>query len=187
MRRIAGRAGLSSDRKLTNHSVRKTCCSRLLHAGVPPTAVAQLSGHKKVESLNHYNTLNDKQQRALSSLLNNENPVAISNIPGKTSLDNITRKALPASSVGAATSTEIIETRHIGPEVPVTNPVNQPVVFNIHNTGGGSIQVIYGEKTQLSKNENEYVSNTQNMLPAPEGRKRKRILPLMYDSDSDIE
>ena len=33
-------------KKVTNHSVRKTCISRLLDADVPENFVAQLSGHK---------------------------------------------------------------------------------------------------------------------------------------------
>ena len=37
--------------KITNHSVRKTSISRLLDADIPETYVAQLSGHKNIDSL----------------------------------------------------------------------------------------------------------------------------------------
>ncbi|CAH3143961.1 unnamed protein product, partial [Porites lobata] len=48
----AKNAGLHKEgKKVTNHSVRKPCISRLLDADVPENFVAQLSGHKSSESL----------------------------------------------------------------------------------------------------------------------------------------
>lgn len=61
-------AGLASTRK-TNHSGRKTAIQTLLHAGVAPTEVQQLSGHKNVQSLNAYSTLSTGQQQQLSNIL----------------------------------------------------------------------------------------------------------------------
>ena len=47
----AKNAGLHRERKkVTNHSVTKTCISTLLDADVPENFVAQLSGHKSTES-----------------------------------------------------------------------------------------------------------------------------------------
>ena len=40
--------------RVTNHSVRKTCISRLLDADVPNNFVAQLSGHRSLKSLADY-------------------------------------------------------------------------------------------------------------------------------------
>jgi integrase len=40
--------------KITNHSVRKTSISRLLDADIPENYVAQLSGHKSIDSLQSY-------------------------------------------------------------------------------------------------------------------------------------
>ena len=61
-------AGLASTRK-TNHSGRKTAIQTLLHAGVVPTEVQQLSGHNNVQSLNAYSTLSTGQQQQLSNIL----------------------------------------------------------------------------------------------------------------------
>lgn len=52
-----------------NHSGRKTCISKLLDANIPPTEVAQLSGHKNIMSLNHYNTVNLQKQIQMSSII----------------------------------------------------------------------------------------------------------------------
>ena len=70
MASAAEKAGLNvSGKKITNHSVRKTCISRLLDASVPETFVAQLSGHKNINSLQNYKTASTSQQRQMSSVL----------------------------------------------------------------------------------------------------------------------
>ena len=49
-------------RRHVNHSGRKTCITKLLDTKTPPTEVAQLSGHKNLMSLNHYNTVSLQKQ-----------------------------------------------------------------------------------------------------------------------------
>lgn len=53
----------------TNHSVGKTCITNLLHAGVPPTVICQLSGHNNVNSINNYSVASVKQQQTMSAIL----------------------------------------------------------------------------------------------------------------------
>ena len=67
MSRMAKKAGLVG--KLTNHSLRRTSLTTLMQAGVPPTIVAQFSGHKNIGSLNRYTTASLKQQRMMSDIL----------------------------------------------------------------------------------------------------------------------
>jgi integrase len=55
--------------KHTNHSGRKTFISNLLDKGVPPREVAQISGHKNLQSLNHYHSLSIERQQELSEIL----------------------------------------------------------------------------------------------------------------------
>ena len=47
--KAATNAGIEGN--ITNHSVRKTCISRLMDADIPTNYVAQLSGHKNLKSL----------------------------------------------------------------------------------------------------------------------------------------
>ena len=47
-------------KKVTNHSVRKTCISRLLDADVLENFVAQLSGHKNTKSLQSFKSASAK-------------------------------------------------------------------------------------------------------------------------------
>ena len=65
--KAAKSAGLPGN--VTNHSVRKTCISRLMDAEVPVNYVAQLSGHKNLKSLDSYKTASDDNQRKMSLLL----------------------------------------------------------------------------------------------------------------------
>ena len=66
----AKNAGLHREgKKVTNHSVRKTCISRLLDAHVPENFVAQLSGHKSGESLQSYKSASGKHQKRISLTL----------------------------------------------------------------------------------------------------------------------
>ena len=55
--------------KVANHSVRKTSIGRLLDANTPETFVAQLSGHKNLQSLQSYKSANEHHQRQMSYVL----------------------------------------------------------------------------------------------------------------------
>ena len=57
----------SSRSKIANHSARKTCISTLLDKDVNPIHVAQLSGHKNIESLKSYHCASINQQKEMSS------------------------------------------------------------------------------------------------------------------------
>ncbi|KAK3743014.1 hypothetical protein QZH41_019612 [Actinostola sp. cb2023] len=54
---------------VSNHSVRKTCISRLMDAGIPENYVAQLSGHKNLKSLDAYKSASTSHQRQMSMVL----------------------------------------------------------------------------------------------------------------------
>ena len=68
MKCMAQKAGLSNG-KYTNHSVRKTMINQLLHAGVNPNIVIQLSGHKSLQSLQNYNVASLNQQKSMANIL----------------------------------------------------------------------------------------------------------------------
>lgn len=74
MKDMAERAGIQG-RKLVNHSVRKTMCSNLLQKNVPPTLIAQLSGHKNIQSLSNYAVASLDQQREMCQILQNVSSV----------------------------------------------------------------------------------------------------------------
>jgi len=62
-------AGLQAcGKKIANHSVRKTSISRLLDGGTPENFVAQLSGHKNLQSLSSYKSASITHQRKMSDI-----------------------------------------------------------------------------------------------------------------------
>ena len=66
----AKNAGLHREgEKVTNHSVRETCISRLPDVDFPENFVAQLSGHKSTESLQSYKSTSAKHQKRKSLTL----------------------------------------------------------------------------------------------------------------------
>ena len=65
--KAAKAAGLPGN--ITNHSVRKTCISRLMDANIPENFVAQLSGHKDLKSLDSYESASTAHQRKMSLVL----------------------------------------------------------------------------------------------------------------------
>jgi integrase len=94
MSRMAEAAGL--DGHYTNHSVRKTMCTQLLHAGIAPTNIIQLTGHKNVQSLNNYAVASRQQQKEMHDiLLHGQKRKSLQNpaLP-----QNVTTLALPSTS-----------------------------------------------------------------------------------------
>lgn len=69
MSSAAKAACISGGKKIANHSVRKTSIGRLLDADVAENYVAQLSGHKNLESLQSYKTPSLQHQRRMSETL----------------------------------------------------------------------------------------------------------------------
>ena len=59
----------NSSGKISNHSARKTTVTNLLNNDINPLHVQQITGHKKLESLNSYNTASISQQRRISNVL----------------------------------------------------------------------------------------------------------------------
>ena len=105
MARMAQNAGLVGGK--TNHSVRRTMCSRLLHAGVPPTMIQQLSGHKNVQSVNNYATASRKQQQTMCNILQGNSPSfqppqPLSSLRSTENIPSALPPAVPAASIDMA-------------------------------------------------------------------------------------
>ena len=57
------------NKKVSNHSARKTPITNLLNSNIHPLHVSQLSGHKNIESLNSYHTASKFQQERMFQVL----------------------------------------------------------------------------------------------------------------------
>lgn len=58
-------------KRLTNHSARKYLVQKLNDNGLPPNQIMQISGHKNIQSINNYSTINSNQHRTISRTLSN--------------------------------------------------------------------------------------------------------------------
>ena len=67
IKRMAINAKLNG--RFTNHSVRKTMITELMHSGIADSNVIQLSGHKSVQSLQRYHVASYDQQKEMSTIL----------------------------------------------------------------------------------------------------------------------
>jgi integrase len=65
--KAAKNAGIEGN--ITNHSVRKTCTSRLMDAVIPANFVAQLRGHRNLKNLDSYKTASLIHQQKISNVL----------------------------------------------------------------------------------------------------------------------
>ena len=58
------------DKKITNHSVRKTTVTSLSNAGVPPQKIMKITGHRNIQSITHYDdALSEKDHRNICDIL----------------------------------------------------------------------------------------------------------------------
>ena len=107
MSKATQNAGINRpSKKLTNHSVRKTSISRLLDANTPENYVAQLSGHKKLESLQSYKTASEEHQRQMSLILSKEATSFSNREPTASALCSVANLSNPSKvENGRATNT----------------------------------------------------------------------------------
>ena len=193
---------LSGNKKISNHSVRKTSISRLLDANFPETYVAQLSGHKSLESLKVYKTPSLQHQRDMSYALSkasvssaekldlqvpssqvvpqskvisqSQSQVALQQIAGQSTKDTPASVAVSASSVPGFMPTTY--------EQQVTMPSRLPASVPSAIFTGSSIGFISNCTFNIALSAQSYGESSQSVqqtaLP-----KRRRVLS--FDSDSD--
>ena len=109
---MAEKAGLTT--KFTDHSGRKTMMQTLVNQNFPPTDIIQLSGHKNLQSVTHYSTVNESQQMEMSRTLSS---VATGNL---SHLCNLTTRNSGVSvhsstKIQKATSEHKVEKQHTMP------------------------------------------------------------------------
>ena len=64
---MASKAGLKG--KLVNHSIRKKTVQDLHSAGIAPSMICQVTGHKNVNSINNYAVADRNAQKRMSNIL----------------------------------------------------------------------------------------------------------------------
>lgn len=157
LKEIGVKAGLSDERTVRNHSGRKTMLNDLCEANVPVYRIIQLSGHKKVNSIEDYhkNTI-FKHQEEMSRILSDSS------------------NASTTDDTRIITKTQrIVETQS---SIVSTSSVPQMQLFGAHTTITGGNFTINIMKEKQSAN-----------LSSPERKEVKRIRQSIDSSDSSQE
>lgn len=160
MKEMAFKSGLIG--KKTNHSLRKTACTKLLHANVAPTLGTQFSGHKNLASFSNYATASFKQQKEISHILQDcstkQNQIAIPEKPQKQP-----RSERPAESVT--------------PMKPTSMENMASGLFSGASITGGTFNINF----QIHSQKNYSPPRVSDAPP----KKYRRILPIP-DSDEEL-
>ena len=162
MKNMAEKAGLTT--KFTNHSGRKTKMQTLVNQNFPPTDIIQVSGHKNLQSVTHYSTVNESQQMEMSRTLSS---VATGNL---NHLCNLTTRN---SGVSVHSSTKIQKATS---EHKVEKQHTMPALFSNATISGGSINISINTLKQ---------SPTLSITSVDSPPKTYKRLKLLSDSESD--
>lgn len=139
MKRMTTSAGIVGEKKLTNHSARKHLVQKLSENNVPANQIMQITGHKNIQSINNYSSLNEIQHRNNSSILSN--PTALQCSSGSATFQftqNNTAFRNTLNNTGATSTT-----------INVTGGVQNLINGNI--LGGKIIVNIQNEPNSASK------------------------------------
>ena len=60
---------LKTNKKLTNHSMRKTLVSKLKNSSQPRNVICEITGHTRESSWNDYDEINENQMKELSHII----------------------------------------------------------------------------------------------------------------------
>ena len=84
---ISGTSLETSEKRFSNHSARKTVVSKMKKANLERSAIAKVTGHRDIRSLDDYDEADEDEQRQLSWAISRKNstPKPAGNTPGPTS------------------------------------------------------------------------------------------------------
>lgn len=185
MKDMAKKVGLSG--RKTNHSVRKMAITQLLHAGYTPTHIKAISGHKNEASIANYAVPSKVQHREMGEvLLNNKSKIqpnvsasGLALVPSTSSIAAVNEKAVPTAT-DSNPPVEFLQSQ--SPSIP-RRPLQQHAQAPFQGADCRNATIyfnIYSHKTS----ENSFTLSQTSSEPPP---KRRRILPIVSDTDSDCE
>ena len=66
---VSGTSIASTEKKLTNHSARKTCVRKLKSAGFAKSEIKNITGHSRADGLDPYDSGNETEMRQMSNAI----------------------------------------------------------------------------------------------------------------------
>ncbi len=136
MKTMAQNVGFTG--RMTNHSARYTSMNQLIHAGVAPQMVAQVSGHKNPNSVMEYAVANIDQQKAMSAILQNK-------VKGQNGIACLPT-AMPLPSLPAVTSS----TAPLSPQLSLPSTSSEMASSSNMTTGTTAVANVTNSQANVS-------------------------------------
>lgn len=95
---ISGTSLESSDKKFSNHSARKTVVSKMKKANLERAAIAKVTGHRNIQSLDDYDEGDEEEQRKLSWAISQRNSATKHLMPSTSAIPPANHPQLMTSS-----------------------------------------------------------------------------------------
>ena len=176
MKNMASEAKIPNKR-ITNHSARKTSISTLKHSNFDPLNIAQLSGHRNLKSLDDYSSASDEQQKAMSFAISNR-------LHGKHKVQQFTEAPppppVPAPSRSLSSCSSVLQDISNKPTIPSFKPTAKCTATNLPAMFENP--VFHNCVFNLGTSSNCSPRNVDKAGKSPLPRKRRYVI---YDSDED--
>ena len=119
---------LSTNKKITNHSMRKTLVAKLKKSGQPRHVICEITGHSRESSLDDYDEIDENQRKELSHIISGFSKVTSQNSASESS------KVSQNSANGAASNQAITVKQRAPlsfiPHIQQQNHMYQAMDFN---------------------------------------------------------
>ena len=165
------------NKRITNHSARKTSISTLKHSNFDPLNIAQLSGHRNLKSLNDYSSASDEQQKAMSFAISNR-------LHGKHKVQQFMEAPppppVPAPSRSLSSCSSVLQDISNKPTIPSSKPTEKCTATNLPPMFENLI--FHNCVFNLGTSSNCNPRNVDKAGKSPMPRKRHYVI---YDSDED--
>ena len=89
---------LCPEKRITNHSARKTVVKKLKSSGIPKCEIKNITGHTSAQGLDDYDSGDEREQQMISNIIDNSGPATSRGVLSQ--LHPATSSAFPSSAPG---------------------------------------------------------------------------------------
>lgn len=89
---------LCPEKRITNHSARKTVVKKLKSSGIPKCEIKNITGHTSAQGLDDYDSGDEREQQMISNIIDNSGPATSRGVLSQ--LYPVRSSAFPSSAPG---------------------------------------------------------------------------------------
>ena len=199
---IAGTSVVSSGKKISNHSGRKTCITKLRDADIPDTSIIKITGHTTTKGLDSYDRQDEREFQRMSNALHGP----VSEEAKSPSSTDVSSRPLPANTFEHYRDNVNMLQHHSTRPLPppstfeqyqfnmavqqngIDNLLNNPSFmpqFSFFPPASSYTATTTQQKQPKIYNNCIFINNNNSPPPAPRPEKRRRIRFLSDSSDEE--